>query len=44
LFGEDYGVVHRNGSVTVRLRQRPKPVVDERFGGPLWRVTLRSGS
>jgi hypothetical protein len=34
-------VVHRNGSVTVALRRRPRVTVETRFDGPLWLIAVR---
>ena len=41
LYGERYGVVHRNGSVSVALPARLKARVNPRYSVPLWRAVLR---
>jgi hypothetical protein len=41
LYGERYGVVHRNGSVSVALPVRSPSAAGQRFSVPLWRAVLR---
>lgn len=41
LYGERYGVVHRNGSVTIALPNRSPSAVHARYRVPLWRAVRR---
>ncbi len=41
LYGEAYGVAHRNGSITVRLPVRRASAAGTRYRVPLWRAVLR---